>query len=485
TGSQSLTVLPGLSLPLATQQFAFADLDPSIPGVDVLYLASQQGSSTLGGLKKFSLVNGTWVANGVVSTGTVSADRYQGLTVKVLGNTVALFWTRRGPNGTAARGGQLVTLTDNSGYNGTLTGTPTVLATVANIDAMAFRGVARVPLGCAAVNGLRAPDVSATQANIFWDNPATGGGNYEYAVTTDVTPPPSGTVTTNTFANVSGLINGTTYYVYVRTQCNALSNSEWSVTSFVTGCKPPAAPPVNIAVSTKGLVDIKWKKVFGADAYEYLISTSAMPPTTGDNSTDTALTVSSLNSVSQYYFHVRSKCGGGAYSEWTTKAFSTDCFMPAISVAVLPGNAGVSWNRINKAVKYEYALTFNPVKPISGSYTSDTVYTTNKVKDGTAYYFHVRSVCINGALSEWSTIPFATQGMQVYPSPVIETLRVKLEGIGNSGDITISDVMGKIVYRKQVNTNSISIPASSWAPGVYLVCYYNGQQRTVVRIIKQ
>ena len=481
TSGQPFAELPGIVVDLTPFQFAFADLDANIQGVDVLYVAAQ--ASTGGGIRKYSLVNGAWVSNGVIGTG---AERYTGLTLKVSTGVVTVFATRRGGNSASIRGGQLVSLTDNSGYNGALTATPTIIASVATANTMAFRGVAKVPLGCPAVSALRVPDIAATQANVLWSAPNGGASNYEYAITASSTPPASGTVTTNTAVSISGLVNGSTYYAHVRTKCNGLGVSEWSTASFVTGCKAPPAPLMNINISATGIVNIKWNKVFGANSYEYFISGSLTPPASGATLNDTALTLSNLNSVSQYYVHVRSNCGGGNYSEWTTKAFSTNCFMPTVNATVLPKNAGISWSKVNNAVKYEYALTYNPAKPLSGRFTLDTVYSISKVDEGGVYYFHVRSVCTDGAVSEWNTISFTTQGLLAYPSPVKGTLHIRLEGISNpSGDVTAGDAMGRIVYRLKLNTNSTTIDTRTWAPGIYLIRYKDGQNQYTVRILKQ
>jgi hypothetical protein len=377
-----------------------------------------------------------------------------------------------------------VTLTDNIGYNGTFTGTPVVIASVATPNTMAFRGVARVALGCPPVTGLRVPDVSATQANVIWNAP--GGGNYEYSITTSPTPPLSGTSTTSALINVTGLTDATTYYVHVRTNCTIAGSSEWTSVSFVTGCKSPASPLVNISVGGGGLASGKWNKVFGAAGYEYLISTSSTPPSSGTATTDTTFTVPNLNSVTQYYLHVRSDCGSGSFSAWTTKAFTTSCFMPAPNVVVQTKSAGVKWNKIINAVKYEYALTFAPAKPTSGTYTIDTAYAISKVDEGTAYYFHVRSVCSTGAKSEWSTLSFNTQGLQVYPNPVKDVLTIQFNGIINfSSEIMIADAIGRVIARLRLNNSTATINSRGWAPGIYLVRYNDGKNKYSVRIVKQ
>ena len=122
--------------------FFFADLN-GIPGDDVLYVALDD----TGALSKYSLVGGSWVSNGVVGTD----QDYRGLTgVVSQDGVVTLFSTRLGGSA-GAGGGELVTLVDSSGYAGTFTGTPTVLAIAA--PNTAFRGVALAPEAPAATCG--------------------------------------------------------------------------------------------------------------------------------------------------------------------------------------------------------------------------------------------------------------------------------------------------------------------------------------------
>ena len=141
SGTQLVTRLPGLTDATCPSSFAFyfADLSGSVFGFDTLYIADDDDSSP-GGIQKFSLVDGEWVANG-----SLDADNeYRGLTAKVTGSTVTLFATRNGGND-AMGGGELVTLTDASGHGETLTGTPTLLVSLGSSSNKAFRGVALAP----------------------------------------------------------------------------------------------------------------------------------------------------------------------------------------------------------------------------------------------------------------------------------------------------------------------------------------------------
>jgi hypothetical protein len=138
TSGQTITRLAGLTDAANASSYGFflADLSSSVPGVDTMYVADDNG--TVGGIQKFSLVGGSWVANGTLGT---AADAYRGLTAAVTQNGVQLFATRKG--GTAATGGgELVSLLDTSGYNATISGSINLLATAGSNTA--FRGIGYV-----------------------------------------------------------------------------------------------------------------------------------------------------------------------------------------------------------------------------------------------------------------------------------------------------------------------------------------------------
>ena len=135
TSGQTISNLPGFPTSTGSPYgFFLADLDPNTPGLDVAYVADDGV-----GLLKYSLVGGTWIANGTLGA---AADAYRGLTGSVSGNTVTLYSTRKGGSG-ATGGGELVQVIDAGGYNTALSGTPALLATAAANTA--FRGVAFAP----------------------------------------------------------------------------------------------------------------------------------------------------------------------------------------------------------------------------------------------------------------------------------------------------------------------------------------------------
>jgi hypothetical protein len=134
TSGQTATNLPGFPTSGSPYQFFFADLTSSVAGVDTLYVADD--GSNGGEIQKFSLSGGTWSP-----TGAIAAAAVRGLTGYVVGNSVTLYGATGGS--TTSGGGSLYTFTDTTGYNATVSGTATTVATAA--AKTAFRGVALVP----------------------------------------------------------------------------------------------------------------------------------------------------------------------------------------------------------------------------------------------------------------------------------------------------------------------------------------------------
>ena len=135
--------LPGLPDPdpfHSVSQFWMADLSMAVPGVDVLYTTDIRTLDNTGGIRKYSLVGGTWTDNGrIAGPSSPFIWNFQGLTGAVDNGEVTLFGTQ-----SSSLGSSLVSFIDVTGYNGACSGTATVLANAsANTR---FRGVDFTPL---------------------------------------------------------------------------------------------------------------------------------------------------------------------------------------------------------------------------------------------------------------------------------------------------------------------------------------------------
>ncbi len=192
SGAQAVTRLSGLTDTTNPSTYAFflADLTNTVPGYDTLYVADDG----TGALTKFSLVSGSWTSNGTVGT---TSDSYRGLTATVSGTTVTLYATRKGGSGTTG-GGELVSLTDASGYNGAFSGTPTLLATASANTA--FRGVALAPSSGIAQN----PNVNLSVST----NSGSEAAQTQVTVTATASAPVSGAQTVSLAVTGTGITAG-------------------------------------------------------------------------------------------------------------------------------------------------------------------------------------------------------------------------------------------------------------------------------------
>ena len=123
---QTIITLPGLpSSTGSPYNFFFADLSNTVAGVDVLYIADDGGN-----ILKYSLVAGSWTANG-----SATAAGVRGLIGSVNATKVTLY---------ATTGASLYSFVDNTGYNATMSGAASVIASAATN--MAFRGIGFAPV---------------------------------------------------------------------------------------------------------------------------------------------------------------------------------------------------------------------------------------------------------------------------------------------------------------------------------------------------
>jgi Secretion system C-terminal sorting domain/Fibronectin type III domain len=161
---------------------------------------------------------------------------------------------------------------------------------------------------------------SSGAASISWNPSPFGAFGYEYALTTSANPPVSGTATTSTNFQATGLTGSAQYYIHVRADCSAQGFSPWVTKGFISPCFTPI--PTVVANIKSGMAEFSWQSTAGTRNYEYAITTAPADPTSGTVTNDTVYHTAGLNGGTTYYFHVRSYCGTGV-SSWATVAFNT------------------------------------------------------------------------------------------------------------------------------------------------------------------
>jgi hypothetical protein len=271
---------------------------------------------------------------------------------------------------------------------------------------------------CSAPTGPTIGAVGIATADFSWGAVGSATG-YEYVISTsNGTPVSSGTAISGTNYTASGLIGGTQYYIYVRTNCGSGNYSTWASATFTTQpplCAPPSTPIVNSITTTTA--DINWNAVSGSAGYEYVISTGSGTPTgAGIVTSGTSISATGLTPGTAYYIFVRNNCGGGLYSSWAMSSFNTQCPDPAsVSVpssTITSSSAIITWN-VTGAASYQYDISTSPVPTTEtpstgGTITAGTSYNATGLASGITYYAHIRSICAAGNFSTWVSVPFTT-----------------------------------------------------------------------------
>ena len=243
--------------------FVMFDLDPTIPGVDVLYVAedvynpypTSTTDNTSKGLTKFSKnATGLWVKTGSASCPTTT-NGLTGLTGTYNASTgVTLYAVTESVDATGGLTStaptSIVTITDNTGYNGTLSGSLSLVVTSGTNTA--FRGIAFAPEG-AAYSTNAASNIAKTAATLNAAITADGGNiiterGFNYSTTAGVKITDNKNIVAGTTGaytqNLAGLSLNTKYYAaaYVT---NSVGTTQGNEVSFYTLAEVPSAPTVN------------------------------------------------------------------------------------------------------------------------------------------------------------------------------------------------------------------------------------------------
>lgn len=357
---------------------------------------------------------------------------------------------------------------------------------------------------CFQPSNISITNVNMHGANIKWNSGFNGIG-YRYQVSTNPVPPAAGTTTTDTTLEVTGLTEGTTYYVHLRTHCGTTNFSPWVTDSFTTSpiCQGPIHDTIYNVTSSSAYIE--WNYYPGIQSYEYFINQTATPPSINGYTTNTpAAAPINLNSGTKYFVHIRVVCDAtNAPSAWVTDSFTTIsiCNPPVpVTITGITGNsASFSWPATINAT-YEVGVSQSMVAPpdtIVPTFNGNS-YVKNNLLPNTSYVFYIRSICNTTDTSEWAALPFTTAivavnevegksfSVSVYPNPVKDVLNLQIEGqIKGEGRVMIYDLSAKLVVNKPINAEKSEIDMAQLPAGMYILKYVDSESTGTVKIQKQ
>ena len=129
-------------------------------------------------------------------------------------------------------------------------------------------------------------------------------------------------------------------YRAVEGTADGAADFDFSFDNFEIRLTPACPQPTNLVVSgiTATGAATSWDAMSGAaSGYQYVVSTSATPPTGAGTAITTAfVALTGLTPQTTYYLYVRANCGSGSFSVWTTQTFTTQC----AAVTTLPWTEG-------------------------------------------------------------------------------------------------------------------------------------------------
>jgi hypothetical protein len=350
---------------------------------------------------------------------------------------------------------------------------------------------------CDAPTGLTAANTTDNSSDLSWD--AQGSSTFEYVVDEIATDPATaGTATTGTTFNASTLTPMTVYYLHVRTDCGAGNLSPWTTITFTTLPIPCDAPTgLTAANTTDNSSDLSWD-VQGGNSFEYVVDQTATDPATAGTATmANSYHAASLSPSTIYYLHVRTDCGSGNFSDWTTISFTTlvaPCAAPTgVTASNIAGHSvNLTWNA-QAGSTFEYVIDQMATDPATaGTATTGTTFTSSTLTGSTTYFFHVRTDCGNGNFSTWTTVSFttlSTAGIEeqealnliAYPNPTNGLVTISGQ---TTGTIILTNLKGQQLMTIDLQQQA-TLDVSQLQSGLYFLKYSNGNQTALIKLIKE
>ena len=320
------------------------------------------------------------------------------------------------------------------------------------------------PPSCIMPTNITSSAITTSSATISWTASSSAPANgYEYYYSTMNEAPTASTSATGnvgagiTTANLSGLSSGTTYYVWVRSNCSVSDVSAWtSAYTFSTACETPIAQPTALVFGTTTTTSISGSFTAASPApSKYLIvrSDSATAPSPVDgtayasgstalgagtlvvqNSSSTSFTSSGLTAGTQYYYYIFALNDGVCAATYNTNSPLTGMTSTRCSTATALGSntitansANITWTGSGNYI-VEYGVSgFSPgIDGMAG--TGGTIASGNMspvslsgLSASTAYRVYIRQICASGGYSANSTAHnFTTLCEAVVAFPIVE-----------------------------------------------------------------
>lgn len=325
-----------------------------------------------------------------------------------------------------------------------------------------------------APSGLSESAVSNSSATVSW-LASTGAVSYDvdYKLTSSVTWINAATATTSTSVNLSSLITGSIYDYRVRANC-ASGSTAYTSAQFTTLCNtaPSGLAASSITISS---ATISWNSAIGATSYDvdYKDATSGIWINVITGTTGTSIGLSSLNYNTIYDWRVRTNCASGnsAYSAAQFTTTTPVCNDPSglASSAITASSATISWSAVTGAASYDvdYKTTVSGTWINAATATTATSVNLSSLSANTTYDWRVRTNCIYGNTSNYTTAQFTTSVAVGCGVPITLTTTNITATSATFNWTTVNGALGYTAGYRATNTqNWINVASGTTATSV-------------------
>lgn len=73
--------------------------------------------------------------------------------------------------------------------------------------------------------------------------------------------------------------------------------------------------------------------------------------------------------------------------------------------------------------------------------------------------------------------------IEIYPNPTRDILNIEVKDFSTTAQLTITDVLGKILYSKKIQTTTTTIDTSTFTKGIYFVTLEDGTKKSTKKVV--
>jgi fibronectin type 3 domain-containing protein len=310
-------------------------------------------------------------------------------------------------------------------YQSNITGTSVIITGLSN-GAAYYVWVEAVNSGGTAISGAMSVVTQALAAPVPVLTPGDGGitvswepvplaNSYNVYCAAASTPPgtPYQSNITGTSVIITGLSNGTAYYVWVE----AVNSGGTAMSGAKSVITPSLAAPVPVLTPRDGGITVSWEPVPLANSYNVYYAAVSTPPGTPyqSNITGTSIIIG-LSNGAAYYVWVEAVNSGGTAMSGAKSVITPSLAAPAPVLTPQDGGITVSWEPVPLANSYNVycaAVSTPPGTPYQSNITGTSIIITG-LSNGAAYYVWVEAVnsggtAMSGAVSGVPQVVFVLE----------------------------------------------------------------------------